>query len=395
LNIITNTIWNVAGSPYIVSNNIDIVSGASLTIQPGVQVVFEGNYALQVDGTLQVLGSSNQPVVFTSGKSVPQRGDWTGLVFTGLSTNNPCVLSNAVVQYAQVGVKCTATSPELVNSTIQYCSQQGIYLTQSSPLIQGCTIQQNSSYGIYCSDTSSPQILGNQILANSSYGIYLYGTYVSGHNCLPVIQGNVITGNGSYALYSYYYYQPGQTVIDCRSNWWGTADASVIAGLVYDYNDNSSYSPVVNYGNWLESQGGSATPGSATSGPILSNTVWQVSNSPIQIIGNVQVVSNAMLTIQPGVQVVFYGNYQLQVNGGLQPLGGTTNHIVFTSGKNVPNISDWSGLLFNPGSTNSSCLLSNVLIEYANTAVYCYQSSPTITSSQLTPHGSHRVRRLW
>jgi parallel beta-helix repeat protein len=180
-----------------------VTSNATLTIQPGVQVQFFGNYALQVDGTLQAVGTSNQPVTFTSGKSFPQRGDWQGLVFTASSSNNVCVLSNVVVQYAQVGVNCTASSPQIVNSTIQYCSQQGIYLTRSSPLIQGCTIQQNSSQGIYVYDTSSPQILGNQIVANGSYGIYLYGTYASGHNCMPMIRGNTLDRNGSYAVYAY------------------------------------------------------------------------------------------------------------------------------------------------------------------------------------------------
>ena len=119
----------------------------------------------------------------------------------------------------------------MLNSTVQYCSQQGIYLTRSSPLIQGCTIQQNSSYGLYCYDTSSPQVLGNQVVSNSSYGIYLYGTAVSNHNCLPVIQGNALSGNGTYALYAYNYYQANQLVVDARSNWWGTADALVIADL--------------------------------------------------------------------------------------------------------------------------------------------------------------------
>jgi parallel beta-helix repeat protein len=332
-------VWQASDSPIGVIAPVQVVSNATLTIQPGVQVLFYGNYAFQVDGTLQVLGSSNQPVTFTSAKSAPQRGDWPGLVFTANSSNNPCVLSNAVVQYAQVGVNCTATSPQIVNSTIQYCSQQGISLTRSSPLIQGCTIQQNSAQGIYAYDTSSPQIFGNQVVSNSSYGIYLYGTTVSNHNCLPVIQGNTINGNVSYALYSYYYYQPGQVVVDARSNWWGTADASVIAGLVYDYNDNPTYSPLVNFGNWLGSQGGIAAPGTAVSGSILSNTVWQAINSPIQVIGNVQVLSNATLTIQPGVQVLFNGYYQLQVNGGLQALGGAANRVLFTNAKNVPQIS--------------------------------------------------------
>jgi len=51
-----------------------------------VQVQFYGNYSVQVDGTLQALGVSNNPIVFTSGKAVPTRGDWTGLVFNAGST---------------------------------------------------------------------------------------------------------------------------------------------------------------------------------------------------------------------------------------------------------------------------------------------------------------------
>ena len=389
--ILSNTTWQLSDSPIVVIGSLLVTSNATLTIQPGVQVQFYGNYALQVDGALQVLGASNQPVVFTSGKSFPARGDWQGLVFTALSTNSPSVLSNAVVQYAQVGVSCTGSSPQILNSTVQYCSQQGIYLTRSSPLIQGCTIQQNSSYGLYCYDTSSPQVLGNQVVSNSSYGIYLYGTAVSNHNCLPVIQGNALSGNGTYALYAYYYYQANKVVVDARSNWWGTADASVIAGLVYDYNDNPTSSPMVNFGNWLGVAGGAPVLGRAVSGQILSNTTWQLSDSPIAVIGSLLVTSNATLTIQAGVQVQFYGNYALQVDGALQVLGASNQPVVFTSGKSFPARGDWQGLVFTALSTNSPSVLSNAVVQYAQVGVSCTGSSPLIQGCTIQQNSAQGI----
>jgi parallel beta-helix repeat protein len=381
--ILTNTIWNAGGSPYLVSSSIHVRTGVSLTILGGTRVLFASGASLTVDGVLKTLGTSNQPVTFTSWKSFPQRGDWQGLVFTGSSSNNVCVLSNVVVQYAQVGISCSGTSPQMVNSTIQYCSQQGIYLTRSSPLIQGCTIQQNSSQGIYVYDTSSPQILGNQIVANGSYGIYLYGTYASGHNCMPVIQGNTLDRNGSYAVYAYYYYQPGQTVIDARSNWWGTADPAVIAARVYDYTDNSTYSPVVNFGNWLGLQNGTAVGGKYVSGQIMSSTVWQTSDSPIGVIGPLLVSSNATLTIQPGVDVEFFGNYALQVDGALQALGTALSPITFTSSDEFPLSGDWQGLVFTAASSNNVCVLSNVVVEYAQVGVNCTATSPQMVNSTI------------
>jgi parallel beta-helix repeat protein len=378
-----SSVWGPNDSPVGLIGPLLVASNASLTIQPGVQVLAYGNFLAQVDGTLQALGQSTNPVVFSSGKAAPSRGDWGGLQFNPGSSNNPCVLSNVVISYAQEGVTCSSASPAIVSSTIQFCSGQGINLTRSSPLIQGCVVQQNNSYGIYCYDASSPLIQGNQVLSNSSYGLYLYGTAASGHNSQPVITGNTLLGNGGYALFSYNYYQPNQTTVDARSNWWGTTDPIAIANLVYDYTDNPNSSPVVNYGNWFLSQTGPAVAGRFVSGQILGNNVWQTGDSPIGVIAPLQVVSNASLTIQPGVQVLFYGNYLLQVDGSLQAVGLPASRVVFTSGRTIPQKSDWSGLKFTALSTNNSCVLSNVLVEFADIAVNAVQSSPLVTASQL------------
>jgi hypothetical protein len=57
----------LAASPYIVTGNVVIPAGKTLTIEPGVIVKFAGYYSLKVNGTLRALGSPTNRIVFTSG----------------------------------------------------------------------------------------------------------------------------------------------------------------------------------------------------------------------------------------------------------------------------------------------------------------------------------------
>ena len=77
----TDTTWNLAGSPYIVIGNTLVASGARLTIEPGVQVRFNGGegYWLRIEGNIQAKGSFNNEILFTSNSLSPKRGNWQGI----------------------------------------------------------------------------------------------------------------------------------------------------------------------------------------------------------------------------------------------------------------------------------------------------------------------------
>jgi len=60
-----DTIWDWESSPYIISENIIIQEGATLTIEPGVIVKFEQN-GLTARGVLNAIGEEGDPVIFTS-----------------------------------------------------------------------------------------------------------------------------------------------------------------------------------------------------------------------------------------------------------------------------------------------------------------------------------------
>ncbi len=60
-----NTTWGITGSPYEVTGDIQIPQGIMLTIEPGVNVNFKGDYQILINGMIQAAGTKAQPIQFT------------------------------------------------------------------------------------------------------------------------------------------------------------------------------------------------------------------------------------------------------------------------------------------------------------------------------------------
>ena len=84
--------WTTSGSPYLIYNNIRVDASASLTIDPGVSVIFQGPYVLNVAGIIHAAGTASQKVNFTINDTtgfhsdVTSNGGWHGiqiLAYTG------------------------------------------------------------------------------------------------------------------------------------------------------------------------------------------------------------------------------------------------------------------------------------------------------------------------
>jgi len=82
----------VSGTTYKLSGKIQVNDGATLTIPAGTRIEGTGGTASYIavaqGGKLNVNGTSNNPVIMTSGLATKKAGDWGGLVICGKAPIN-------------------------------------------------------------------------------------------------------------------------------------------------------------------------------------------------------------------------------------------------------------------------------------------------------------------
>lgn len=214
--ITSDTTWSRADSPVVIYGNVSIDDGAILTIEHGVEVLFEkvtgdggfrdGSELYVKNGSLIVLGNELDPVVFSSNSYMPSPGDWGCLVVEG---NNIINLKYAVVEYAKVGL---------------YLYNLG-YMSEMSSIFDYCSFSYNDECGVLIYQ-SSPTLRYNIITDNTS-GVRVLGD--SSPN---------ISFNDLYDNYVYNYMNSSTYNQDATSNWWGTIDPGLIELRIYDQVDN-------------------------------------------------------------------------------------------------------------------------------------------------------------
>ena len=216
--------WDQDGSPYLVEGDITIAAGQTLTIDPGVEVIFQSWYKLTVHGVLNAVGASDAQILFTATPPGPGEPGWVGIdIVDALETSTLayCIIENGKATAAEPNDRGGAlyivnSSPVIKNGTFRdnQVSKYGgaIYLDNSSATIENCTIQGNKAGSgarggggaIYAAD-STPQLLGNTIKNNNasfhgSFGAArATGGAISLHNSDATLEYNLITNNTLYA----------------------------------------------------------------------------------------------------------------------------------------------------------------------------------------------------
>ena len=225
----TDTVWGQGQSPIVVTGNVLVALGATLTIEPGVEVRFGGSASLWIGGTLIARGTAGNEILFTSDASSPSRGNWDGIVFK--STSAPatydadgryvggCILERAVVEYGD-GVKALAAEPYIHACTIRFSGEAGVHLDLDGEnvRVEGNEILDNASYGIWVSgNTNDANVAGNTIRGNGQDGVhmvigagYVGGNEIEGNGGIGVqirggwadiiVQGNLVVSNNGHGV---------------------------------------------------------------------------------------------------------------------------------------------------------------------------------------------------
>lgn len=241
--ITSDTIWTMANSPYIVKGNILVQNGVTLTIEPGVQVLFDGAYRLQIEGQLIAIGTETSRIVFTSNHNPKQVGDWLGITFTDTSVDatfdgNGNYASGSSIQFSEFTYGGTllafSSSPFISHSrfafnlpvanpylprypwdtaVLTFYSSTNAQITYNhidnnlggaiklenggGPTVFGNIIYKNSggNWGAGIGDLGTDAIVRNNVFANNQ-GTSFPGGYFS-YSGTPVITNNTFIKNSS------------------------------------------------------------------------------------------------------------------------------------------------------------------------------------------------------
>ncbi|MBN1358220.1 hypothetical protein JW988_05575 [Candidatus Bathyarchaeota archaeon] len=269
--IAADVTWTEANSPYVLTGNILVGNGVTLTIEPGVTIDQHPSvesYYIMVNGTLQAVGSTTNPITFKGGQILFTEycTDWNE------STGLGCIIQNAVLHSSidveggvlnisnntiTLAIRVDGGNPHISNNTFL---GQGIDLgyhsrnsTISNNIISGCSsgivarLDHNSSsiiqgnliinnekgllLGYWFTDSGHP-IVQNNTITNNEIGISLGSL---GDQFSPIIRFNNIFDNTNYNMIVDNEY-PLNT--NATYNWWGTTDQQTINQTIYDFKND-------------------------------------------------------------------------------------------------------------------------------------------------------------
>jgi subtilisin-like proprotein convertase family protein len=146
--------WNISGSPYLVQGSIIVPDGQTLTINPGVQVIFQGNYQLFVQGRILAQGIAGDSITFTANNV---SAGWLGIRFD----NTPITNDTSRINYCRIlyGINLNVLSNgngggvyvnnfsklTIDNSLFQYCKTS----------CSGCNGSNGNGAGLYSNSVLS------------------------------------------------------------------------------------------------------------------------------------------------------------------------------------------------------------------------------------------------
>lgn len=178
---------------YIVQCDVGIAPGYTLTIQPGTEVRFAGNYNLNVGRTLIADGTAEQPIRFASHTG----GAWGRIFFDDPSTD------------AQATSSGDYQSGNLLRYVHIESAGRGIACTNATPFLEHVTLSgggMNCAAGVTALWVKDSDLRGGVQTSGSAPGSHLLRTTVQGNLNLPagsqalsstVIGGGIsIGGNG-------------------------------------------------------------------------------------------------------------------------------------------------------------------------------------------------------
>jgi len=186
-----------------------------LTVEAGAELRFLEDRRLLVEGAIEVQGTQEDPVLFTSEPEdrAPAPGDWDSVEIQSDGVGN--LIEHVRVEYAVCGLRFLLGGEATVRYSEFTLNEKGV-----------------------C----------------SGGGAFSHGVVDNSH---PVVNRSSIHDNTLYDYYAWHYADTPNEKLDATENWWGTTTPATIAGMVYDNADDPALG-TVDTANYLSAPNTSA-----------------------------------------------------------------------------------------------------------------------------------------
>lgn len=338
-----DTIWSATGNPWIIRapdvntpiNDISVIGGVTLTIEPGVIVEFDGPIALRVEGTLVAQGLPDNPITF---KAFSLTGQWRFIEFWN-SAFGSATFSNGVYQSGSILEHVNLESGGGLSFS-KNPANGTIFLNNVLPYINNVSITDGDATGIYAADINGELKIHNSTIVNNHDtsgnnpgGIFVQG--IAGSNV--DIDNNTILNNSTTTTV-----EGGGGIIIKDVDMLSLTNNSIL--------DNIS----ANVGGGL----------------FLLNLTGVQSNYVVQdnvIGGNITETSGGGIAVQDANVVIrdnlIYDNMtNLNYGAGINIIGNSTVQIVGNAVKNNDAASDGGGIYVNTTDATNIEIINNAVI---------------------------------
>ena len=177
--ITSDTLWKALDGPFIVTCEVVVPAGVTLTLEPGVVVKFNSALGIQVLGSLVAQGTQSRGILFTSNRSRLRRGDWDGI---GIGNGGTALLDWATVEYgglvsgpwdANVQV-AQGGSLTLAHSIVRSSDEYGLWNANGQAIVEDSLFTDHDNVAVYV-QTNSPanptRVVRNTFSSNRSYPV--------------------------------------------------------------------------------------------------------------------------------------------------------------------------------------------------------------------------------
>jgi parallel beta-helix repeat protein len=389
-----NGVITLAGSPYLVTDTLRVLANQTLTIEPGVELRFdllfdegvERAIPFEIYGTLKAIGTESAPITFTSGRLVPDGGDWDGIWIydaTDVSEFEYCrfiygakwgrrynytIGTNNQIDSTLFDYGCITlfnSSPTIKKSWFLAGGFHGLHCDEnSSPIVESCVFYDNAGNGVYTHWTADPVLRYNIISENRDYGVFcrqppnnierrdnlqlsyniVWDNFSGEYNLTaPLELGRITQANANLDSCDFGFnlrLNPAFTDVEFWDFRLTSCSAAIDAGPDDGQSDPHDR---IELGLWSYQY----RPGEIRR--LVNGERLSIADSPYFMSCDLMLPKGQTLTIDPGVEIFIEGRYKFRLLGRLISDGTAQQPVVFSSASESPKRGDWLGLIFEAG----------------------------------------------